>query len=421
LRVLLIGSGGRESALAYALRKSKLLTELKVYPGNGGFPQSERIPKEAFNSKDKSSTINYIKESNFDFVIIGPEDPLVDGIVDWLTEESILCFGPSQYCANLEGSKEFAKSIMKEFQVPTASYESFTEYSKASEYVQSQVLPIVIKADGLAAGKGVTVAFTYEDANKALKDIFLDKKFDMHTIKVVIEEFMDGEEASVFAISDGEDFVLFPAAQDHKRAYDGDKGPNTGGMGAYAPAPIVNDIVLQKVKDSIFKPMLKGLKSKGHPYKGLLYAGLMIKDDSPRVVEFNCRFGDPETQGLMLLLEDDLLEVMLESARGSLKRKELSFNSKFATVVVLAAQGYPDTYIKNIELESILNGSSDINIFHAGTEIQNHKVVSTGGRVICIAASGSSLKESVSKCYQYLDQFKVNPLFYRKDIAGRAL
>ncbi len=421
MKVLLIGSGGRESALAYALRKSKLLTELKVYPGNGGFPQSERIPKESFNIKDKSSTVNFIKESKFDFVIIGPEDPLVDGIVDWLAEESILCFGPSQYCANLEGSKEFAKSIMKEFQIPTASYESFTEYSKATQYLHSQKLPIVIKADGLAAGKGVTVAQTYEEANRALKDILIDNKFGMQITKVVIEEFMEGEEASMFAISDGESYVLFPAAQDHKRAYDGDQGPNTGGMGAYVPAPIVNQVVLQKVKQSIFKPMLEGLKSKGHPYRGLLYAGLMIKDNSPRVVEFNCRFGDPETQGLMLLLDDDLLEIMLESARGSLKRKELSFISKFATVVVLAAQGYPDTYVKNIELDPYLNGSSEINIFHAGTEIQNHKVISTGGRVICIAASGTSLKESVGKCYQYLDQYKLHPLFYRKDIAGRAL
>lgn len=421
MKVLLIGSGGRESAIAFALRKSKILTELKVYPGNGGFPSSERIPKDTFNLKDKSSTVNFIKQFNFDFVIIGPEDPLVDGIVDWLAEESILCFGPSKYCATLEGSKEFAKSIMKEFQVPTASYESFTEYSKASEYVNSKELPIVIKADGLAAGKGVTVAFTYEEAIRALKDILLDNKFGMQNTKVVIEDFMAGEEASVFAISDGQDFVLFPAAQDHKRAYDGDRGPNTGGMGAYAPAPIVNEVVLQKVKNLIFKPMLEGLKAKGHPYRGLLYAGLMIKDNFPFVVEFNCRFGDPETQGLMLLLKDDLLEVMLESARGSLQRKQLSFEDKFATVVVLAAQGYPDNYIKNIELDTYLNDSPDINIFHAGTEIQNHKIVSTGGRVICIAATGSSLQESVSKCYQYLDQYKLNHLFYRKDIAGRAL
>ena len=421
MKVLLIGSGGRESAIAYALRKSKLLTSLKVYPGNGGFPTSERIPKDSFNLKDKDSTLSYIKNHKFDFVIVGPEEPLVDGIVDWLNDESILCFGPSKYCANLEGSKEFAKSIMKEFSVPTADYESFHEYSTAAEYVRSKGVPIVIKADGLAAGKGVTVAFSMEEAMLALKDIFIDHKFGESGARVVIEEFMDGEEASIFAISDGEKFVLFPAAQDHKRAFDGDKGPNTGGMGAYAPAPIVNDIVLQNVNEKIFKPILSGLKSKGHPYKGLLYAGLMIKNNIPRVVEFNCRFGDPETQALMLLLEDDLLEVMLESARGSLLRSKLSINSFFSTVVVLAADGYPNSYKKGIKLPNFIQDSKEVVIFHAGTEIDSNELISNGGRVICIASYGDSLKDSVKKCYTYLNQFELKDLFFRSDIAVRAL
>ncbi len=421
MNVLLIGSGGRESALAYALRKSKHLTSLKVYPGNGGFPSIERIPKDSFNLKDKDSTLSYIKKHNFDFVIIGPEEPLVDGIVDWLNDESILCFGPSKYCANLEGSKEFAKSIMKEFSVPTADYESFSDYSTSLEYVRTKGFPIVIKADGLAAGKGVTVAHSLDEAVSSLKDIFIENKFGKSGAKVVIEEFMDGEEASIFAISDGDRFVLFPAAQDHKRAFDGDKGPNTGGMGAYAPAPIVNETVLQNVTEKIFKPILSGLKSKGHPYKGLLYAGLMIKNNSPKVVEFNCRFGDPETQALMLLLEDDLLEVMLESARGSLLRSKLSFNNTFSTVVVLAANGYPNSYTKDIKLTSFIKDSEEIVIFHAGTEIYGSELISNGGRVLCIASSGESLKDSVKKCYTYLNQFELKDLFYRSDIAVRAL
>jgi len=421
LKVLLIGSGGRESAIAYALRKSKLLTSLKVYPGNGGFPSLERIPKDTFNLKDKESTLSYIKKNNFDFVIVGPEEPLVDGIVDWLNDESILCFGPSKYCANLEGSKEFAKSIMKEFCVPTADYESFNEYSTAADYVRSMGVPIVIKADGLAAGKGVTVAHSMDEALLALKDIFIENKFGESGTRVVIEEFMDGEEASIFAISDGDKFVLFPAAQDHKRAFDGDKGPNTGGMGAYAPAPIVNEIVLQNVNEKIFKPILSGLKSKGHPYKGLLYAGLMIKNNIPRVVEFNCRFGDPETQALLLLLEDDLLEVMLESARGFLLRSKLTFNQSFSTVVVLAADGYPNSYKKGIKLTNFIKDSEEVVIFHAGTEIDTNELISNGGRVICIASSGDSLKESVKKCYTYLNQFELKDLFFRSDIAVRAL
>ena len=421
MKVLLIGSGGRESAIAYALRKSKLLTSLKVYPGNGGFPSLERIPKDSFNLKDKESTLSYIKKNNYDFVIVGPEEPLVDGIVDWLSDESILCFGPSKYCANLEGSKEFAKSIMKEFFVPTADYESFNEYSTAVDYVRSKGVPIVIKADGLAAGKGVTVAHSMDEALLALKDIFIENKFGESGARVVIEEFMDGEEASIFAISDGDKFVLFPAAQDHKRAFDGDKGPNTGGMGAYAPAPIVNEIVLQNVNEKIFKPILSGLKSKGHPYKGLLYAGLMIKNNIPRVVEFNCRFGDPETQALMLLLEDDLLEVMLESARGNLLRSKLTFNQSFSTVVVLAADGYPNSYKKGIKLANFIKDSEEVVIFHAGTEIDTNELISNGGRVICIASSGDSLKDSVKKCYTYLNQFELKDLFFRNDIAVRAL
>ncbi|MCB1176742.1 MAG: phosphoribosylamine--glycine ligase, partial [Leptospiraceae bacterium] len=314
MKVLLIGSGGREHAIAYKLRQSSLLTELKVFPGNGGFLENEVLPSTSMNLKNKESVQSFVKENKFELVVVGPEEPLVDGISDWMSEINVPCFGPSSYCAKLEGSKDFAKNLMIEFGVPTAKYATFHDLNSSLDYIKDHPTPIVVKADGLAAGKGVAVCSNKEDAIQFLKEIFEDKKFGASGSKVVIEEFLEGQEASIFGICDGEKFLLFPASQDHKRAYDNDEGPNTGGMGAYAPAPIVTEEVLQKVKNQIFTPMIKGLQKKGHPYKGLLYAGLMINSSGdPNVVEFNCRFGDPETQGLMLLLEDDLLKLMLDS------------------------------------------------------------------------------------------------------------
>lgn len=422
MKVLLIGSGGRESALAYKLRKSPLIKQLKVYPGNAGFPPEELYPKAAFDIKSKVSVQEFILREKIDFVVVGPEEPLVDGISDWVSELKIPCFGPSAYCAKLEGSKDFAKQIMREFGVPTADYEVFTDIVLAKNFTKTKVYPLVIKADGLAAGKGVTIASSEEEAYGALEEIFVQNKFGASGRSVLIEEFMKGEEASVFAVCDGENFLLFPASQDHKRAYDGDTGPNTGGMGAYTPAPIVDNHVLRKVKELIFRPMLEGLKSKGHPYRGLLYAGLMIENGNPRVVEFNCRFGDPETQTLMLLLEDDLLEVMLESANGKLKRNDLNFYDGFSAVVVLAAEGYPGDYVKKIPLDSLPKEFGDeTHIFHAGTEFLEGIPVSTGGRILGITSKGKTLAEAVNRCYSLLNSHPIENTFYRKDIAGKAL
>ncbi|MCC6275564.1 MAG: phosphoribosylamine--glycine ligase, partial [Leptospiraceae bacterium] len=285
LKVLLIGGGGRESALAWKIKESPLLSELKVFPGNGGFSPNEILPVGSFDLKNKFSTQKFIEREKFDLVIVGPEDPLVDGIADWLSEIHIPCFGPSSYCAQLEGSKDFAKSLMNEFGVPTAGYATFTEFEEAKKHVESGSTPVVVKADGLAAGKGVAVCKSKEEAIAFLHEIFISLKFGKSGNKVVIEEFMEGEEASVFGICDGENFVLFPAAQDHKRAFDNDEGPNTGGMGAYAPAPIVDEKIFSKIREQIFRPMIVGLKKKGHPYRGLLYAGLMIsKSGEARVV-----------------------------------------------------------------------------------------------------------------------------------------
>jgi phosphoribosylamine---glycine ligase len=421
MKVLLIGNGGRESAIAYKIKQSKLLSELKVYPGNGGFLREEIIPKNTFNLKNKESVQKFVIQEKFEFVIVGPEEPLVDGITDWMDEISIPCFGPSKYCANLEGSKDFAKNLMKEFNVPTANYETFYDYENAIKYLQNKKLPIVIKADGLAAGKGVTVALDKTEAIHALESIFIERKFGSSGSKVVIEEFMEGEEASIFAICDGNNFLVLPAAQDHKRALDGDKGPNTGGMGAYAPAPIIKDEILEKVKEKIFKPMLNGLKIKGYPYKGLLYAGLMIFNNEPKVVEFNARFGDPETQALMLLLEDDLLQIMYESAKGKFTIDKLNIKKGFSTIVVLAASGYPGDYSKGMEINFKNPESNSTIIFHAGTQISEDKILSNGGRILGIASFAETLQQSVDLCYHYLKNNQVQNTFFRKDIAGRAL
>ena len=418
-KVFLIGSGGREHAIYYKLKQSPQLGAILVYPGNGGIPR-EDIVTEKINLKNKTELQEFVKKSKFDLVVVGPEDPLVDGVADWMHEIGIPCFGPSAYCAQIEGSKDFAKNLMVGAGVPTAAFATFTDFASAEEYIKSSPIPVVIKADGLAAGKGVTVCFARDDAYRALKEIFHDRLFgDMR--KVVIEEFMDGEEASVFALCDGENFALLPAAQDHKRAFDGDKGPNTGGMGAYCPAPVVTDGIIQQVKAEIIRPVMNYFKAKGFPYKGVLYAGLMIKNGKARVVEFNCRFGDPETQAVLLLLQDDLLQIMHECATGNLQKSEFSIYPGAAAIVVLAAEGYPGSYNKNIPLEISDTKDPNIQIFHAGTALQGNKLVSSGGRILGITARGADLKETVGKIYSYMGKQSNPGTFYRKDIAWRAL
>ncbi|MCE9499546.1 MAG: phosphoribosylamine--glycine ligase [Leptospira sp.] len=422
LKVLLIGSGGRESALAYKIKQSALLGELKVFPGNGGFDQSEIIPSSIFDLKNKFSTQTFIENEKFDLVIVGPEEPLVDGISDWLAEIHIPCFGPSAYCAQLEGSKDFAKNLMREFGVPTANSATFRDCDSAKKYLHSQKLPIVIKADGLAAGKGVTVCSSIEEANGALEEIFIEKKFPGIS-KVVIEEFLEGQETSIFALCDGEDFIMLPAACDHKRAYDNDEGPNTGGMGAFCPAPIATTKVLKDVEEKIFGPLLAGLKKKGYPYRGLLYAGLMIdKSENAMVVEFNCRFGDPETQVVVRLIEDDLLRLIQECASEKLSQKSLSLKSGYASVVVLAAEGYPGEYAKGIDLNLPEPKDKNTIVFHAGTShTREGKIKSMGGRILGISSYAESLADSVQKAYEYLGSISVPKTFFRKDIAKKAL
>ncbi len=421
MKVLLIGSGGREHAIAHSLLSSSLLGDLKVFPGNAGFDKSHVLTKEEIDIENESDFLNYLSSSNTDFVIVGPEDPLVNGLSDWCEKAGVPCFGPSAFCAQIEGSKHFAKQMMKKANVPTASFEVFTDYKSAWDYCKLQNLPLVIKADGLAAGKGVTVAIEISDAEQALDDIFLAQKFGSSGEKVVIESFLEGEEASLFVVTDGEHFICLPAAQDHKRAFDGDTGPNTGGMGAYAPAPIVTQEILKSIENTIIDPILSEFRNSGHPYKGLLYVGLMIsKSGKANVVEFNCRFGDPETQCVLRLLDEDVLRMMYDASTNSLQTRPPKIKPGASAVVVLAAKGYPDSPKKGIPLDIPAN-EGDVLVFHAGTKRECDHILSSGGRILGITAVSDNLKDTMRKCYNFLDKLKSNDIFFRKDIGARAL
>lgn len=421
MKVLLIGGGGREHAIANSLLFSPHLGGLKVYPGNAGFEEALLLGSDEIDISNKNSFLSFLSSSKIDLVVVGPEDPLVAGLADWCELANVPCFGPSAYCAQIEGSKHFAKEMMLRAKVPTASYAVFTEYESAWKYCENNNLPLVIKADGLAAGKGVTVALKLEEAKAALDDIFLANKFGSSGEKVVIESFLEGEEASLFVITDGENFICLPAAQDHKRAFDGDLGPNTGGMGAYAPAPIVTQAILKKIESQIILPMLKEFRDIGHPYKGLLYVGLMITPEGEaNVVEFNCRFGDPETQCVLRLLDEDLLKLMYQSATNSLLTREIKIKSGASAVVVLAAEGYPDSPKKGIPLH-LTPAREPVKVFHAGTKRDGNEIKSSGGRILGITAVSKNLKDTLKYCYDYLSENMIKDTFYRKDIGRRAL
>lgn len=417
--VLFLGSGGREHALYQKCLSSPKAGTFYVSPGNAGFPESSLVPGEPL-WKDISKLNQFISDKAIDLLVIGPEEPLVLGIAD---KVSIPCFGPSAYCAQIEGSKSFAKDLMKKAKVPTANHHSFTSYDEASLYLDEQPLPIVVKADGLAAGKGVLVSSNLAEAKIFLKEIFIENKFSQTNPKVVIESFLIGEEASLFVITDGDKYKLFPAAQDHKRAFDGDLGPNTGGMGAYAPAPIVTPSITQKIVEQIIKPVIKEFQNQGQPYKGLLYVGLMIDPQGdPFVVEFNCRFGDPETQCLMHLVDCDLLELFYSVASTGLPDSDFIPIKKMHTaVVVVASKGYPDNPRKN-DVLVIPPIPLNINLYHAGTKmLANGKIVTNGGRVFGVVSTAENLGNALQNIYNYIDLWNSDFLFYRKDIGNKAL
>ena len=420
MNVLLIGSGGREHALAWALRKSPLLTKLYCAPGNGGIAEiAECVPLAV---ADHTAVIRFCADHAIDFVVVGPEVPLVSGLVDDLTTAGIKCFGPRQAAARLEGSKGFTKDLCREFAIPTAAYGRFDNVGAAKAYLKGQELPVVVKADGLAAGKGVTICETMAEAEAAVEACFAGA-FGMAGAEVVIEEFLCGEEASFFALVDGKTALALAAAQDHKRVGDGDTGPNTGGMGAYSPAPVMTEAVIARTMDEIIRPTVAAMAARGTPFKGVLFAGLMITDEGPKLIEYNVRFGDPETQVLMLRLESDLLAALLATADGTLGSLELRWRKDAALTVVMAANGYPGPPQLGSEIEGLeaAAAAEGVEIFHAGTRREGSRFFANGGRVLSVTALGRTVGEAQARAYAAIAKIDWPGGFCRTDIGWRAV
>ncbi len=419
MNILLIGSGGREHALAWALAKSPRLTKLYAAPGNAGIAGVAELTD--LNVSDHQAVIAFCKAKAIDLVVVGPEAPLVAGLVDDLEAEGIKAFGPSRAAAQLEGSKAFTKGVCDEAAIPTAGYGRFDTAEAALAYVRDKGAPIVVKADGLAAGKGVVVAMTLKEAEDAVAACF-EGTFGAAGAEVVIEEFLDGEEASFFVLSDGTNALPLATAQDHKRAYDGDEGPNTGGMGAYSPAPVMTDDRVAEVMEKIIKPTISTLAKRGTPFKGVLYAGLMITSAGPKLIEYNTRFGDPECQVLMMRLKSDLLDLLLASVNGRLDETVAEWRDDPALTVVMAAKGYPGNYSKGTEIRGLEGlGNAELQVFHAGTKQGDNAVLANGGRVLNVTALGKSVGEAQQNAYEAIRQIDWADGFCRSDIGWRAI
>ncbi|RPE71040.1 phosphoribosylamine--glycine ligase [Pacificibacter maritimus] len=420
MNILILGSGGREHALAWAVLQNPKCDKLIVAPGNAGIAAIAECA--SFDINDGDAVLSFVEENAIEFVIIGPEAPLAAGVADTLRAANVLTFGPSKAAAQLEASKNFTKEICDASGAPTAAYAHFTQADAAKDYIRAQGAPIVVKADGLAAGKGVIVAMTEAEALDAIDDMF-GGEFGAAGAEVVIEEFMEGEEASWFILCDGENVLPVGTAQDHKRVGDGDTGPNTGGMGAYSPAPVMDDAIVQKAMDEIVKPTVVEMAKRGMPYQGVLYAGFMIKDGQPRLVEYNCRFGDPECQVLMMRLGAQALDLLIATAEGTLDQAQVNWADDHAITVVMAANGYPAAYKKGTEIKGLDALSADSNrmVFHAGTGSKDGAIVATGGRVLNVTARGASLQEARDAAYAMVDQIDWPEGFNRTDIGWRAL
>jgi len=420
MNILILGGGGREHALAWAVMQNPKCDKLIVAPGNAGIAQIADCA--ALDIENGAAVVAFAEENAIDFVIVGPEAPLAAGVADRLREAGLLVFGPNQAAARLEASKSFTKEICDAAQAPTAGYGHFTDAEAAKAYVREQGAPIVVKADGLAAGKGVIVAETVDQALEAIDDMF-GGEFGAAGAEVVIEEFMEGEEASFFVLCDGETVLPIGTAQDHKRVGEGDTGPNTGGMGAYSPAPVMTDAVTQKALDEIVKPTMAEMAKRGAPYQGVLYVGLMIKDGQPRLVEYNVRFGDPECQVLMLRLGAQALDLMHAAAEGRLSEARVNWADDHAMTVVLAARGYPGAYEKGTEIRGLdaLPETSFEMCFHAGTVERDGRILANGGRVLNATARGATLAEARARAYAIADAVDWAEGFYRRDIGWRAL
>ena len=423
MKVLVIGSGGREHALAWKAAQSSQVEKVFVAPGNAGTAIEAKLENVAISATDNAALVAFAQKENIALTIVGPEQPLVGGVVDAFQAAGLMIFGPSAKAAQLEGSKAFTKDFLARHNIPTGYYKNFTEIEPALAYVREQGAPIVIKADGLAAGKGVIVALTLQEAEDAIKDMLAGNAFGDAGHRVVIEEFLDGEEASFIVMVDGKNVLAFATSQDHKRAYDQDKGPNTGGMGAYSPAPVVTPEVHERVMNEIIMPTVEGMAKEDAPYTGFLYAGLMIDSTgTPKVIEYNCRFGDPETQPIMMRLQSDLVELCISACKGELNQQTISFDERAAVGVVLAAGGYPNSYNKGDVINGLdTNTNSSAKTFHAGTDLVDGKVVTNGGRVLCATALGNTVTEAQQLAYQLVKEINWQGMQYRTDIAYRAI
>ena len=419
MQVLVIGNGGREHALVWKIKQSPKVKAIFCAPGNAGTSEiAENVPIAA---DDIEGLLQFALNKGIELTIVGPEQPLVMGIVDQFNEKGLRIFGPNAHAAELEGSKSFSKNIMNKYGLPTAEYKNFTSSEEAEEYVNDKSCPLVVKADGLAAGKGVLLCRTTEEALIAVNTIMKNRSFGSAGDQIVIEEFLEGQEISVLAFSDGKTVLLMDSAQDHKAAFDGDTGPNTGGMGAYSPAPVFTEVMQQKVRDKIMLPMVRAMKQEGRPYKGILYAGLMLTKTGPQILEFNARFGDPETQPLLVRLDSDIIPIFEACIDGTLDQCQLNWKNKSSVCVVMAAAGYPNSYEKGKFISGLENANSiqEVVVFHAGTKKQDGKIVTNGGRVLGVTATGENTSSAIERAYEAVNQIKWEGIHYRKDIGYR--
>ena len=423
MNVLILGGGGREHALAWKVAQSTQVNTVYVAPGNAGTATEPGMENVNIGVDDFSALADFAASQQVSLTIVGPEAPLVDGVVDYFRERGLPCFGPSQGAAQLEGSKAFTKDFLARHNIPSADYANFTELAPALAYLREKGAPIVIKADGLAAGKGVIVAENLQQAEAAVTDMLSGNAFGEAGCRVVIEEFLEGEEASFIVLADGKHALPMATSQDHKRVGEGDSGPNTGGMGAYSPAPVVTGAVHQRIMDEVIMPTLRGMEAEGNAYTGFLYAGLMIDAaGNPKVIEYNCRFGDPETQPILMRLRSDLYQLCLAALGGELEHQQIEWDERPAVGVVMAAGGYPGAYDKGLVITGLPpTDSEDCKVFHAGTRLEGEKVLTSGGRVLCVTALGDTIGAAQLAAYAALDKIGWDGAFHRRDIAWRAV
>ena len=421
MKVLVVGGGGREHALVWKIAQSPKVTKIYCAPGNAGISEQAMIVP--IKANDLNSLLEFAKKEKIDLTVVGPEDPLTQGIVDLFESKGLFIFGANRKAAEIEGSKAFAKEIMKKYYIPTAFYEIFDNRNEAVQYIRRQGAPIVVKADGLAAGKGVMVCNTVEEAIQSVDKIMVEKIFGEAGNRVIIEEYLVGEEASYIAFTDGKTILPMASSQDHKSIFDGDRGPNTGGMGAYSPAPVVTDEVHEKIIEKILRPIIYGLEEEGRTYKGVLYAGLMIHDGYPKVLEFNARFGDPETQPVLMRMKGDIVPILEACMKGTLSQHRIEWDSRPSVCVVMASKGYPEDYEKGKMISGLeeVSQMEGVFVFHAGTTIKDGQRVTNGGRVLGVTGLGEDIPRAIERTYQAVKKISWDGVYYRTDIGQKAL